>query len=283
MDNHRLDRIDRPGNLDDTLSAIHKTGNRAETGYVSVKYRRLIVEDDRCAIGRDKRRATNGPGRADHRPLDATPTPCADGYADGWSGLRTRSKGHQDGSPNKCRFEFHRCCMIVTPMKRIYANLLFLCLLAGISGCVSVSSTSQFYFPVTTDVYPPKTKKAVIPILGKAPDRPYKVIGRLSFRSDLGWKFMRESMIYNARANGADAVILKNTDSKERVNYTQVPPRMDWVPVPGPVVAVNSGGKKCNNTSYVSYPSYIPVFQPGYVRRWVQTIIGIDAEMIVLK
>jgi len=169
-------------------------------------------------------------------------------------------------------------------MKRIYSNLLLLCFLAGISGCASVSSTSQFYLPVTTDVYPPKSKETIIPILGKSPDRPYKVIGRLSFRSDLGWKFMRESMIYNARANGADAVILKKADAREQVNFTEVPPRTDWVAVPGPVIAVNSGGKKCGkNQTYVSYPNYIPVFQPGYVRRWVQTIIGIDSEMIVLK
>lgn len=168
-------------------------------------------------------------------------------------------------------------------MRRMISNFLPLLLTAILSGCASVSSTSQFYFPVTTDVYPPKAKHAVIPILGKAPDKPYKVIGRLTFRSDLGWKFMRDSMIYNARANGADAVILKDANSKDRVNYTEVPPRTEWVPVPGPVIAVNNGGKHCNNQSYVSYPTYVPVFQPGYTYRWVQTIIGIDAEMIVLK
>ena len=170
-------------------------------------------------------------------------------------------------------------------MPRIYSTLLVMALAVVLTGCASVSSTAQFYFPVTTDVYPPKAKDFPIPILGKAPDRPYKVIGRLSFRSDLGWKFMRESMVYNARANGADAVILKKADSKEQVNFTEVPPRTDWIPMPGPVIAVNNGGGKkgCNNVSYVSYPYYMPVFQPGYVRRWVQTIIGIDAEMIILK
>jgi len=171
-------------------------------------------------------------------------------------------------------------------MNRIYSNLLLLVFAAGLSGCVSVSSTSQFYFPVTTDVYPPKSKDIAIPILGKAPDQSYKVIGRLAFRSDLGWKFMRDSMIYNARANGADAVILKKADSKDQVNFTQVPPRMEWIPMPGPVIAVNNGGgkKNCgNNQTYVSYPTYMPVYQPGYTRRWVQTIIGIEAEMIVMK
>lgn len=174
---------------------------------------------------------------------------------------------------------------IITPMHRIYSNLLLLVIAAGLSGCVSVSSTSQFYFPVTTDVYPPKPKDFPIPILGKAPDKPCKIIGRLTFRSDLGWKFMRESMIYNARANGADAVILKKAESKNQMNFAQVPPRTDWIPMPGPVVAVNNGGgkKHCNNQTYVTYPYYMPVYQPGYTRQWVQTIIGIDAEMIVLK
>lgn len=170
-------------------------------------------------------------------------------------------------------------------MKRFFFNLLLLALLAGASGCASVSSTSKFYFPVTTDVYPPKSKDTPIPILGKAPDRRHKVIGRLSFRSDLGWKFMRDSMTYNARANGADAVILKKAESKDQVNFTEVPPRTDWIAVPGQVVAVSNGGgkKHCNKQTYVTYPNYIPVYRPGYVRRWVQTIIGIDAEMIVLK
>ena len=175
---------------------------------------------------------------------------------------------------------FHR-----QKMARYFSRFLSAAIALAFAGCASVSSTSQFYFPATTDVYPPKAKDAAIPILGKAPDRPYKVIGKLAFRSDLGWKFMRESMLYNARANGADAVILRSADAKERVNVTQVPPRMDWIPVPGPVVAVNAGGgkKHCNNVNYVSYPYYMPVFVPGYERQWVQTIVSIDADMIVLK
>jgi hypothetical protein len=167
-------------------------------------------------------------------------------------------------------------------MRRISSNLLLAVLLAGFSGCASVSSTSQFYFPATTDVYPPKAKDAPIPILGNAPDRRYRVIGRLSFCSDIGWRFMRDSMIYNARANGADAVILKRAESKDQLRFTEIPPHTDWIPVSGQVVATNNG-KHCGNQTYVSNPAYMPVYRPGYIRRWVQTIIGIDAEMIVIK
>lgn len=167
-------------------------------------------------------------------------------------------------------------------MKWIIPNLALLVLLAGFPGCASVSSTSQFYFPVTTDIYPPKSKDTPIPILCKAPDKHYRLIGRLSFSSDIGWKFMRDSMLYNARVNGADAVILKKAMSRDQVRFTDVPPHTDWIPVPGPVVAVKNG-KHCQRQTYATYPNYVPVYQPGSIRRWVQTIIGIDAEMIVLK
>lgn len=150
-----------------------------------------------------------------------------------------------------------------------------------LGGCASVESTADFYIPYTTDVYTPKPKDAPIPILGKSPSRPHKTIGRLRFSSDLGWRFMRESMLYNARANGADAVILRSADSREQVRLAQVPPRTDWIPVPGPVIVTQN--KKGNNTYYQSGPSYVPVFRPGYWQQVVDTITAIDAEMIVFR
>lgn len=165
-------------------------------------------------------------------------------------------------------------------MSRVYSTVISSFLLAVLfAGCASVEATKAYYLSYTTDVYPPKPKDQPIPILGKYPDRPYKVIGRLAFRSDLGWKFMRESMVYNARENGADAVILKAANSEEQTRYTEVPPRTDWVPVPGPVIVQKQG----NKTYYQNFPTYIPVFQPGYVRRWVDVIVGIDSEMIVFR
>lgn len=144
---------------------------------------------------------------------------------------------------------------------------------------MTVSSTADFYLASTPEIYPPKPKDAPIPILGKSPDRPYKVIGRLRFEASRGWRFMRESMLYNARQNGADAVILRDSTARQQMYFTEVPPMVDWVSVPGPVV-VQKVGKK---TYYSSYPNYVPIYQPGYTRRWVEQIVGIDAEMIVFR
>lgn len=153
-----------------------------------------------------------------------------------------------------------------------------LALLLG--GCASVTSTADFYFPTTAEVRPPKPKDFPVPILGKAPTRPHVVIGRLTFRSDLGWKFMRESMIYNARVNGADAVILRSAKSKDELRFMDVPPRIDWMPISSPVYVQRQNGR---TTYYNSGSTFIPIFQPGYTRRWVDTVIGIDAEMIVFR
>lgn len=89
---------------------------------------------------------------------------------------------------------------------------------------------------------------------------------------------MRESMVYNARLHGADAVLLVSANSKKELYPIQVPPRYNWVPISGPVII-----NKKNNTYCYAGPSYIPIFEPGYTRWWTNVIIGIDAEMIVFK
>lgn len=151
------------------------------------------------------------------------------------------------------------------------------CLLClGLSGCASVSSTSAYYLPYTTDIYPPKPKDAPIPILGKVPNRRYKTIGRLAFSTTQGWRFLRESMLYNARANGADAVLLKDTSSRRETAIVNVPPRFNWIPVSGPACRDNKGNVYYNTT-------YIPDYQPGYSYPTSWTITGIDSEMIVFK
>jgi len=151
------------------------------------------------------------------------------------------------------------------------------CLLAvaGVVGCVSVKSTAQFYIPSTTKTYPPKSKDEVIPILNKPPVQSHEEIGRLFFESDLGWKFMRKSMEYNAQVNGADAVILKNARVREQMKYVEVPPQTDWVPYSTYYRGRN--GRVCGGTTWA------PVFRPGYVQPYLDRITAIDAHMIVFK
>jgi len=146
----------------------------------------------------------------------------------------------------------------------------------GLTGCASVSSTSQYYLSETTTTYPPKEKDVVIPILNQPPKERYTVIGRLTFATDLGWPFLRKSMIYNARENGADAVILKSLKTRREEFFTDVPPQVDWIPVENYVSCRNNDGGR-------TYTNWIPIFQPGYVRRSVVEISAIDSEMIVLK
>jgi hypothetical protein len=166
-------------------------------------------------------------------------------------------------------------------MLEFYSKRLFSLICSGLvllllAGCASVSSTSIYYLPYTTDTYPPKAPDAEIPILGKAPDRPYKTIGRLAFSTANGWRFLRESMLYNARVNGADAVILKDTSSRKELGIVQVPPRFNWIPVPGPAYRTKKGDVYYGTT-------YIPDYQPGYAYPTTWTMTGIDAEMIVFK
>ncbi len=158
----------------------------------------------------------------------------------------------------------------------IFAGLSILVFGIGLSGCASVSSTSQYYISETMKTYPPKADDVPISILGKPPKEPHTVIGRLAFATDLGWPFLRKSMIYNARENGADAVVLNSLKTRREEFFTDIPPQMDWIPVRNYVRGGREGRER-------TYTSWIPIFRPGYVRRTVMEISAIDSEMIVLK
>ena len=143
-----------------------------------------------------------------------------------------------------------------------------------LAGCASVKSTAMYYTPYTAKLYPPKPPEAPIPILGKAPPERYTTIGRLAFETDQGWNFLRKSMVYNAQANGADAVVLKKVNSRQQLYLTEVPPQTDWVPV-------TNYYQKCRDGETYSYTNWVPFFRPGYVREDVAEITAIDSEMIM--
>lgn len=142
---------------------------------------------------------------------------------------------------------------------------------AMLCGCMTPSGTAVYYLPTTAKVFPPKDKDAVIPILGRPPKEPYTTIGKLAFKTDRGWRFVRKSILYNARANGADAVILRDMNSWSEQRLQQVPPTIDWVPMgnyPG-----------CGRPGV----TFVPIFQPGYVQQYTVNKILFEAEMIVFK
>lgn len=147
-------------------------------------------------------------------------------------------------------------------------------------GCASVQDTAQYYVSYTTKIYPPKPKDAPIPILGRKPTERYRVIGRLAFESPHGWKFLRKSMEYNARMNGADAVLLKDESSRTETIVQDVPARMDWEPVSTWVCTYDKKGRS-NGGYYVT--NYVPVYRPGYTQVSQVNWIAIDAEMLVFK
>jgi len=177
-------------------------------------------------------------------------------------------------------------------MTRSFSNnsifLFGIFLLLGLGGCASVESTAIYYEPTTLEQYPPKPEDWPIPILGKAPKEPYKQIGRLAFTSDQGYRFMRKSIEYNARVNGADAVILRNVDQQTRVFLTQVPPSWDYVPYTAYYPAngwrggYGHGDGYCRGGGWVPVTNWVPLYQPGYVQANEQTMTSIDAEMIVI-
>ncbi len=165
----------------------------------------------------------------------------------------------------------------LTFMTRHLANRIFgpLLALGLLGGCASVKDTAMYYVSYTPAVYPPKPLETPIPILGKAPAGRHTVIGGLKFESDQGWKFMRKSMIYNAQANGADAVVLKATSHRRQISLLQVPPQMDLIPV--------SNWYRDKKGNVYGGTSWVPYFRPGYVQPYLEEITGIDAEMVVFK
>lgn len=166
--------------------------------------------------------------------------------------------------------------------------------LAGLSGCAMVSSSTQFYRPTTTEIFPEKPKDYKVPILAAPPKQKYEVIGRLSFSAGHGYGYMNKAIEYNARKAGADAVImLDSSSSAQQYTYT-VPGYTTTQPVTtyssgsayGTSNYYGSGGYGYGSASaYGSSTSttYVPVYQQGYTG--VGTVVrhSIDAAMIVYK
>jgi hypothetical protein len=169
-------------------------------------------------------------------------------------------------------------------------------LLLGVcAGCETVSSTAEYYRPLTTQIYPPKPDSYKVTIFGAPPKRNYEVIGRLTFNDDNGYDFMIKAIEYNARQAGADAAImLYSSNSLEQYTYT----------VPGhttheAVTTYSSGSSygnanlngsdgysgtaNFNEDSFGTSTTYVPVNHPAHNEVGTRMRYYIDAEMIVFK
>jgi len=156
-----------------------------------------------------------------------------------------------------------------------------------LQACASVSSTAVFYQPTTANYYPPKPSNAIIPILNAPPVRPYFEIGRFAFQTTLGYPFAINSVIYNARRAGADAVIVKNCQNWSVPYSYVVPPTVGYVPVGGYGGYSGYGGRyggRCRGWGGGYYGGgVVPVVYPGYAGYSYQNFTGIDARMIMYK
>ena len=158
--------------------------------------------------------------------------------------------------------------------------VLFVALLAG---CAPLSETTVFYTPVSDRYYPPKTKKTEIPVLSKPPAWPHRVIGRFAMQSDRGYRFVHKAMLYNARLQGADAVVIGKLVQDVRETYNYIPPRWESVPQSNVFYqqVQNSQGQWV--TVPQVYTTYVPVFRPGRTVVNDSEWADVTAEMVVRR
>lgn len=152
-----------------------------------------------------------------------------------------------------------------------------------LAGCSGLRETTAFYTPASDRYYPPKGKKETIPVLSGPPSWPHRVIGRFAMQSDRGYPFVHRAILYNARLQGADAVIVRKLVQDVRQTYNYIPPGWDSIPQSN----VFYQQVKNNQGQWVTVPqvytSYVPVFRPGRTvvsdAEWAE----VNAEMIVRR
>lgn len=162
-------------------------------------------------------------------------------------------------------------------------------------GCENVSSTAQFYRPLTTKIYPPKPKDFKVPILGAMPKQKHEIIGRLSFSATHGYDFMMKAIEYNARQSGADVAVLVDSSSSSNQYTYRVPGYTT-----NEAVTTYSSGSAYGTANYYgsngysgygtssAYGSgtsttYVPVYHEGYTGVGTTTTNSIEAVMVILK
>ncbi len=156
------------------------------------------------------------------------------------------------------------------------------CLLVGLglmtfvlAGAGCVSGTSRYYMPLVAERFSPKSDRVRIPILEQPPTRSFLVIGKFAFESTDDLNFIYKSLQYNARKNGADAIIVQSLTSR----------RVQWIETVGPWVGTSRDldwATQCDGSWGLDWVDR-PVFHPGYTVPREETRRAVQAEMIVFK
>jgi len=144
-------------------------------------------------------------------------------------------------------------------------QLLLVPLVAMLAGCANLEQTTVFYTPSSPDYYPPWPKKAQIPLLGEPPPWRSRVIGKFDMETDRGAKFAREALLFNARRQGADAVVMRYLNYDVRRNYNYIPPSWENIPITNYYNqwVENKKGQWVNVPQ--AYTTFMPIFRPGRV------------------
>lgn len=164
---------------------------------------------------------------------------------------------------------------------KISLSILILgCFFLLLQGCAGVSSTTDHYVAMTLEKYPPKPKEQEIPLLGKNPDCPWKLIGRFEWETYRNWRFILRSLEYNARLNGADAIVLRKKKIFHETTLTDVPPTIEMMPITR-YEYVQTGPNNNRRVVMVPVETYVPIYVPGYVNENIIAWTRVEADMIV--
>jgi len=142
-----------------------------------------------------------------------------------------------------------------------------------LTACSSLKETTAYFRPTTLERFDPLPRDAQIPILAEMPrGTRYQTIGQFHFQSTRPWPFFVKSMEFNARRNGANAVLLRDSWSETFRDIVVVPPRTDWVPV----TTFSSSRHSRPHTRTI----WVPEFRPGYTYPVRTTLTGVEADMV---
>ena len=162
-------------------------------------------------------------------------------------------------------------------------RLLMVAVSLGLCACANLEQTTVFYTPSSSDYYPPWPKKTQIPLLGEPPPWSNRVIGKFDMETDRGPKFARAALLFNARRQGADAIVMRYLNYDVRRNYNYIPPSWENIPITNYYNqwVQNNKGKWVNVVQ--PYTTFMPIFRPG--RTVVDDVMWthVRADMVVRR